>query len=214
MSTGFKSFSDEDLARQTQAGSLAAFEELVFRYERRIYAFVSQCCWNRADAREITQDAFVRAFRAIAQYDARRGFAAWIFTIARHKCIDHHRRIPPIADEPVPELPDPKDPAEVLARREDGQALWALARRELPEAQFQALWLRYTEDMDVAEIAQVLRKSRVCVKVTLFRARQALARKIEAPGTPNLLKDTVFPSALSGFPSSCPARRARHAFLL
>jgi RNA polymerase sigma-70 factor (ECF subfamily) len=181
VASDFQRFSDEELARQTQAGSLAAFEELVCRYEHRIYAFVANCCRNGSDAREITQDTFVRAFQAIAQFDSRRGFAPWLFTIARRKCVDHHRAAPPAAaDEPMPELRDDDDPAELLARQEERQNLWQLAREHLPEAQFQALWLRYAEEMGVEGIARVLRKTRVHVKVILFRARQALGRELKA----------------------------------
>ena len=173
--------SDEELARETRAGCLAAFEELVRRYERRVYAFITHCCRNRADAQELTQDTFVRAFQAIAQFDPRRGYATWLFTIARRKCIDHHRAAPPApAEEPMPELPDLADPAELLAQREDRQNLWQIARRRLPEAQFQALWLRYAEDMSVAGIARVLRKTQTHVKVLLFRAREVLRHELKA----------------------------------
>jgi RNA polymerase sigma-70 factor (ECF subfamily) len=179
--------SDEELARQTQAGSLAAFEELVYRYEGRIYGFAANSCRNGADAREVTQDTFVRAFQAIDQFDCRRGFAAWLFTIARRKCIDQFRAAPPVADEAVPEPTDDNDPAELLARQEERQDLWGLARRRLPESQFQALWLRYAEGMSVAGIAQVLRKTQTHIKVLLFRARQVLGRELRArqvPGSP------------------------------
>jgi len=180
----FQILSDEELARQTQAGSLEAFEELVYRYEHRIYAFVTQCCRNGPDALDVTQDTFVRAFQAIAQFDPRRGFAAWLFTIARRKCIDHHRKAAPaVPDEALPEMPDNDDPSELLARQEERQNLWELARRKLPEAQYQALWLRYAEDMDVAGIGRVLCKTRVHVKVLLFRARQGLSRALKAGRT-------------------------------
>lgn len=169
---------DEALARQAQAGSMDSFEELVHRYENRIYVFVTQFCRNAVDAREITQDTFVKASQSIDQFDARRSFAPWLFTIARRKCIDRHRASRPASDDPIPELADDNDPAELLARREDGQNLWRSARRHLGDSQFQALWLRYAEDMDVEQIAQVLRKTRVHVKVLLFRARQILSRKL------------------------------------
>ena len=80
----------------------------------------------------------------------------------------------------MPEPQDNNDPSELLARREEGQSLWGLARRRLPEAQFQALWLRYAEDLSVAGIAQVLHKTQTHVKVLLFRARQVLARELKA----------------------------------
>ena len=180
MTAGLESLSDEELARQSQAGSLEAFEELVYRYEQRIYRFLANSCRNEADAREVTQDTFVRAFQAIAQFDLRRSFASWLFTIARRKCIDRHRVARPAADEPIPDLPTFDDPAELLARHEEGQNLWHLARRGLPELQFQALWFRYAEDMSVEEIARVLRKTKTHVKVLLFRARLALGCQLKA----------------------------------
>jgi len=173
--------SDVELARQTQAGSDVAFEELVRRYAHRVHAFVAQFCRNPADAREVTQDTFVKASQNMKQFDARREFAPWLFTIARRKCIDRHRVAPPATEDSPPERPDENDPAEQLARHEDQQHLWQIARRCLPEIQFQALWLRYAEDMDVPQIAQVLGKTRVHVKVLLFRARQILGGKLN-PG--------------------------------
>ena len=189
MASDFQSFTDQELAQQSQAGSLVAFEELVYRYEGRIYGFVANSCGNRADAREVTQDTFVRAFQAIEQFDPRRGFAPWLFTIARRKCLDRYRAAPPPADEEVPEMPDENDPSELLARREERRSLWDLARRRLSEPQFQALWLKYAEEMNVADIAAVLRKTQTHVKVLLFRARQALGRElraVQASGLPNV----------------------------
>jgi len=178
--------SDEDLARQSQGGDFAAFEELVRRYENRIYSFVFQCCGHDTDAREVTQDTFVRAFAAIAQFDPRRPFASWLFTIARRKGIDCFRARIPDGGQTAPEELDPEDPAELLARREEAQDLWRRARRLLPDGQFQALWLRYAEDMDIAQIARVLGKTQTHVKVLLFRARHKLAGELE-PASPPLV---------------------------
>lgn len=187
MVSDFQRLSDDELARETQAGSLAAFEELVYRYEHRIYAFVFQYCRNDADARDVTQDAFVRAFQAIGQFVPRGGFGPWLFTIARRKCIDHYRAtVRAAADEQVPEVPDHDDPAVLLARQEERQQLWALARRCLREPQFQALWLRYAEDMSVAGVARVLRKTETHVKVMLFRARETLRRELKGAQVPDV----------------------------
>ena len=183
MAQELSSVSDEELARQTQAGSLAAFERLVYRYEKRVHAFISQFCRNATDARELTQDTFVKAFQKMDQFDSRRSFAAWLFTIARRNCIDRHRAASAVADDPMPDQPDEIDPSELIARREEEQNLWRLARERLGKNQFQALWLHYAEDMDVAQIAQVLGKTRVHVKVILFRARQVLGRELNTSAT-------------------------------
>ncbi|HEX3799483.1 MAG TPA: sigma-70 family RNA polymerase sigma factor [Verrucomicrobiae bacterium] len=180
MAEELPSISDEELARETQAGSLAAFEQLVYRYEHRIYAFIFQFCRNPTDAREATQDTFVKAFQNIGRFDTRRVFAPWLFTIARRICIDRHRAAPVIADSQIPELPEIPDPSQVAARREAGQDLWRLARQHLKTNQYQALWLHYVEDLDVAQIAQTLGKTKVHVKVMLFRARQILGRELKS----------------------------------
>ena len=199
MPADFDKLSDEELARETQAGSLAAFEELVYRYEHRIYAFVFQYCHNDADARDVTQDAFVRAFQAIGRYVPRGTFGSWLFTIARRKCIDHYRTtLRAAVDEPVPDMPDHDDPSVMLSREEERQHLWALARRCLREPQYQALWLRYAEGMSVAGVARVLRKTQTHVKVLLFRAREALRRELKAAQEPDASTGPVTPKTKAG----------------
>jgi RNA polymerase sigma-70 factor (ECF subfamily) len=178
MSFAPQRISDEELARQTRAGSLESFEELVLRYQGRIFRFVRNFCRSETDAREITQDAFVRAYQAIAQFDPRQSFAGWIFAIARHKCIDHFRAAKPISEAEPPEQHDENDPAVQLVRREDSENLWLVARRHLSEVQFQALWLKYVDDLEVADIARALSKTRTHIKVLLFRSRQILAAKL------------------------------------
>ena len=199
MAADFQSMSDDDLARETQAGSMTAFEELVHRYEHRIYAFVMQYCHNDADAREITQDAFVRAFQAIGRFVPRGGFGPWLFTIARRKCIDRYRAtVRASADEPIPEVPDHDDPSVLLVRQEERQELWALARKCLGETQFQALWLRYAEGMSVEGVARVLRKTQTHVKVLLFRAREVLRRELKAAQEPDAPTGPVSPRTKPG----------------
>jgi RNA polymerase sigma-70 factor (ECF subfamily) len=173
-----KLVADEELARQSQGGSLEAFEELVSRYEHRLYAFARQWRHNPTEAREVTQDAFVRAFQALAQFDARRSFAPWLFAILRRRCVDYYRRGQPVLEETAPETADIDDPAELLSRREEGEEVWRLARRHLGMDQYQAIWLRYAEDMEIDQIAQVLGKSRTYVKVLLFRARRKLTEPL------------------------------------
>jgi len=191
MSSDALKLSDEALALQTQSGSMEAFEELVIRYEKRIYSFVSQSCRNYTEIAEITQETFVKAYQAISQFDPTRAFAPWLFTIARRKCVDHFRAlkfIPPVqhltsdtqaGNDKTPELSDSNDPAELLALQDERRHLWNIARRILSQSQFDALWLHYVEDMSVAEIATILRRPQTYVKVLLFRARKGLAERLK-----------------------------------
>lgn len=195
--------SDEQLARQGRAGSLDAFEELVLRYENRVYAFVVRACRNPEDAAEVTQDTFVKVYQALPQYDPGRPFAPWLFTIARRKCIDRRRARPPEEAAPVPESTELDDPADLLARKEERKGLWECAHRILPEPQFQALWLRYAEEMNVRQIAQVLRKTRTHVKVLLFRARRRLSAGLDVRERVPNSASTSTPAQQSG-----PMKRA------
>jgi len=148
-----------------------------------VYGFIAQFC-GATDATEITQATFVRAYEAIGQFDTEQNFAPWLFTIARRKCVDHFRAAPRWDEREISEQVDEDNPAELLAREEERHNLWKLARSRLPQAQFQALWLRYAEGMSVCEIATVLRKTQTHVKVLLFRARQLLAADLAKSGAP------------------------------
>lgn len=186
--------SDEELARETQDGSLDAFEQLVYRFEHRVYAFATQFCRDATDAREVTQDTFVKAFQSIGQFDCRRAFAPWLFTIARRKCIDRYRSKPDNVEPIEPELVDQNTPLELAARREEAVDLWRLARQRLSTNQFQALWLHYAEDMQVERVARVMGKTRVHIKVLLFRARRILSRELN----PSLTLSEALPDSRPG----------------
>jgi len=170
---------DEELARRAQSGCPSSFEELVHRYEARVFRFVANNARNASDAQEVTQDTFVTAFRHLEKFDANRSFATWLFTIARRKCIDHHRSAQPVAGDELPEEADSNDPAELLAQREAQEGIWTLAKRILPPLQFDVLWFRCAEDMSVADVARVLRRTKTHVKVLLFRARIRLESELE-----------------------------------
>jgi len=182
MSEPIANQTDEFLAQEAGNGVLESFDELVLRYQHRIYGFVLQSVSNRVDASEVTQDVFLRAFTGLSRFNPEKSFSAWLFAIARNRTIDHYRSRKVVPDEPATESPDYDDPSELLARREDQSLLWARARQLLPDLQFQSLWLRYVEDMEVSEIATVLGKTKTHVKVLLFRARRMLAAEM-LPGS-------------------------------
>jgi RNA polymerase sigma-70 factor (ECF subfamily) len=70
------------------------------------------------------------------------------------------------------------DPEEIVIQKEESKNIWALATT-LPKKEYEALWLRYAEDMSIKEIARVTKKSPITVRVLLYRARLKLAEKID-----------------------------------
>lgn len=170
----------EALARRAQTGSLAAYAQLVALFEARLFNFILRRTGNWADAEELTQEAFVRAWERIDRYDDRWRFSTWLFTIGSRLAVSRHRskrrtRSTDQLDLRQAALEDPVDAAE---RRESRSPTWELAARVLTESQHTALWLRYAEGLSIREIAHVMGKSQVSVRVTLFRARDQLAAHI------------------------------------
>jgi RNA polymerase sigma-70 factor (ECF subfamily) len=178
VSDPFENIADEELARRAQAGEWAGFDELVRRFEGRIYRFTVNCSGHATDARELTQATFVSAYQHLRNFSPEQSFATWLFTIARRKCIDRSRRTRGWFADEMPELPDGDDPSVLLERREAAEEFWQRARRVLTATQFQTLWLHYVEDLRVREVARVMRRTQPHVKVLLFRARKVLAREL------------------------------------
>jgi len=168
--------SSEELARQARGGCRASFAELVHRYAPRLQMFLCRKGRDRHDAEDLVQDTFIKAYQNLGRYDDARRFSTWLFTIAARLAISHQRRRRTSHDT-VRLRTQPCGSDEMAEKQEERQGLWALAA-ELPGRQSQALWLKYGEDMSVKEIARTMGKSQVCVKVLLYRARVALARKL------------------------------------
>lgn len=179
--------SPEELAVRAQAGggpALTCFGELVKRFEVRLYNFLLKRTRSRSDAEELTQEAFTRAWERIASYDPAWKFSTWLYTIASRLAVSKHRRQSRESawssfDRACPEG---ADRLQVQDDRRLGSRLWSLAEEELSADQQTALWLRYAEDMSIGEIAKVMGKSQVGIRVSLFRARQALAKRANAEG--------------------------------
>jgi len=167
--------SDEHLARRAQQGCTESFEELVRRYQVRLLHFLRHR-GARADAEDLLQETFVRAFTHLGRYRHRWRFGTWLFTIARRLSINHHRQLRPPADgtaleamrSPVP------DPSQVAAEAEQRTLLWDAAAAALSEEEYTALWMFYVEEMPVREIAALVGRSWVAAKTMLFRARKKL----------------------------------------
>ena len=203
METEPKQISDEELARQARTGSLSSFEELVFRYEMRLYRLMFNRCRHEADARELTQITFVTAYRSIHQLKPGHSFGAWLFTIAHRKFIDHCRAAKREQGEQVAaETWETNDPSIILSDRESAADLWQRARALLSRDQFDALWLKYQEDMSVQDIARVLGRTRTSVKVLLFRARQNLLKEMRCADQELPCQSAPLPSRRLGFQAS------------
>lgn len=184
---------DEQLAQRARDGCLESFEELVRRHEGRLRQFLHQRTACREEAKDLTQETFVRAWRNIRRYNPRHRFATWLFTIARRQAINHWRSRP----APTAELEDthavpPPAPTETAD-------LWRVARSVLSEKQFTALWLKYAEELSVRDIARAMQLTGIHVKVLLHRGRRQLAGTLTSPASKEI-RHELFPGTMENFP--------------
>lgn len=160
-------------APSAPAADRAAFAALVEEHQDRLRGFLYRYTRNRQDAEDLTQDTFVKAFRAYHRYDPRYSFATWLYTIARRTAYNHFRDAKPaeaLAFDVAETAPAPDERA---AQVDERSWVWEAAKRLKPEFR-EALVLKYVEDLSIEEIARVLRKSQTNVKIILFRARNSL----------------------------------------
>ena len=167
--------SDEELACRARQGCAASFEQLLRRFQTPLLHFLRRRGFS-ADAEDLTQETFLRAYENLHRYNRRWAFSTWLFTIARRTSLNHRRRTRPTADTRVVEAALAASPAplETMVAAESRRHLWDRAAAVLSEEQTTALWLHYVEEMPAGEIARVLGRSWASVKVLLFRARKRL----------------------------------------
>jgi RNA polymerase sigma-70 factor (ECF subfamily) len=169
-SSSLELLSDEQLVSRAKAGAREAFNQLVIRHERRLYRFLCKGAANVSDIEDAMQQAMVKAYLKLSQYNPRWRFTTWLFTIALRELRSLARRPGP-ATMALEVSHEPAAPAVVAAVDTEGPGeLWMMARRLLKPQHFTALWLRYGEDLPVRDIAKILGRPRIWVSVTLHRA--------------------------------------------
>jgi RNA polymerase sigma-70 factor, ECF subfamily len=166
------------LLARAKGGDLCAFEEIVRRYQGRVYAVALRIVRRHAEADDIVQESFLRAHRALASFELGRPFGPWICRIAANLAVNEVRS-PEAREEGLPEgqgeRPAPQaDPLQGVLEQEAREVLQE-ALQGLPAEQRAVLVLRAVEEMSYKEIAEALGLSMGTVMSRLFRARERLA---------------------------------------
>ena len=174
--------SDIDLARRAADGCEDAASEIVGRYGKRILGFLNKRNTCNSGNEDILQETVITAFDRRHTFDPARSFSAWMFGIARNKAKEYLRRAESIEKLHARAGDDrdaPGSPFQDLDTREQSALFWERARTLLAADSFECLWLRYQENLGVAEIAEALGKNVSAIKVTLFRARKTLSGHLD-----------------------------------
>lgn len=159
----------------TLEGSHAAFGELVERYQERLLRFLIARSPSREDAEDALQEAFVNAFRYLESYDPRWRFSTWLYRIAGRDASRIAARRQHAGEEEWRDAVDPLEACIAASRREN---LWLTAKRQLSPEAFDAMWLRYAEDLPVSEVARAMARPETWTRVVLLRARRRLEKAL------------------------------------
>jgi RNA polymerase sigma-70 factor (ECF subfamily) len=190
---------DEELVARAQGGDIESFNQLIVRWERPIYALAYRVIGKEEDARDVCQDAFLRAYRALPGFKGQAKFSSWLYRIALNLCRDWIRRQ---RRAPVSQLPEdteatdlvsetgPAESIEDLVARRELSAIVEEAMSELSDEQRTAIILKEYHGMTFQEIADMQGCPLSTVKTRLYQGLSLLRRRLEQQGhlMPELVK--------------------------
>jgi len=182
---------DEELVARSRGGDLDSFNQLVVRWERPIYALAYRVIGREEEARDVAQETFLRAYRALGGFKGQAKFSSWLYRITLNLCRDWIRRErrTPVSQAPegidIIELAGETEPSEsiedLVSRRELGRAV-AQAMAMLPEEQRTAIILKEYHGLTFQEIADMLECPLSTVKTRLYQGLTVLRKQLHERG--------------------------------
>jgi RNA polymerase sigma-70 factor, ECF subfamily len=180
-------FGDEELVLRAQKGESEAFEMLVEKYKRKAHRIAFDFTRDREEAKDLSQEAFLRAFAHLKSFDLRSTFYTWFYRILVNLCVDRKRRqgkwvMASLDENPgnprATEIADESSrPDHETAAREMSEQIGNVLA-SLPPKQRTAFLLRNHQGLSIGEIAKVMHTAEGTVKVHLHRAVVALRQKL------------------------------------
>ncbi|MBN1480354.1 sigma-70 family RNA polymerase sigma factor [candidate division KSB1 bacterium] len=173
------------LIERALGGEQKAYTDIVERFHEQIYHFIYRMVKDRAQAEDLTQETFIKAFRALASFNSDYAFSTWLYKIAANNCIDYFRKkklATTSLDSPIKakdgelhrDFPDHEQgPESELISKEQTNRI-QVAIDSLPAKYKEAIILRHRHDQSYEEIAKKLNIPLGTVKVRIFRAREML----------------------------------------
>jgi len=180
---------DKDLVDRVKAGDKQAFNELVLKYQHKLVKLISRYVHDHAEALDVSQEAFIKAYRALPNFRGDSSFYTWLYRIgintAKNHLVSQGRR-PPDNDIDAQDaerydiesrLKD-QDSPEAMAQRDEIERTVLEAIEALPEDLRTAITLRELEGLTYEEIAQAMDCPIGTVRSRIFRARDAIDRRL------------------------------------
>src|SRR5579862_7101437 len=181
-------WTDEELVARSVGGDAESFNQLILRWERPIYALAYRTIGREEDARDVCQETFLRAFRALPNFRGQAKFSSWLYRIALNLCRDwarRERRTPVVQapeDTDLLELAaaaaEPSEPIENIVARKDLTRRVEKAMALLPEEQRTAIILKEYHGLTFQEIADLVGCPLSTVKTRLYQGLTVLRREL------------------------------------
>ncbi|MFC2163698.1 RNA polymerase sigma factor [Acidobacteriota bacterium] len=165
-----RALSEREILEVVQKGNKEAYQEIVVRYMHSAYYVALAFVHNQQDAMDISQDAFIRAFRRIKKFDTEKPFFPWFYKILKNLCIDYFKRRQRRNEVPLENVRVLEVEHE---DREMKKALWK-GIEELPPEQKEIIILRYFRQLSYQEMAEVLGKPIGTIMSSLYYAKKRL----------------------------------------
>jgi RNA polymerase sigma-70 factor (ECF subfamily) len=181
---------DKELVRRVKKGDKQAFDLLFSRYQHKILNLVSRYLRDQQDVEDVTQEAFIKAFRALPRFRGESAFYTWLYRIAINTAKNHlvaRSRRPPGVDVDIDDaefmdgtdvLRESESPEAVLSRDELSEVINATLS-ELPDDLRSAVTLREFDGLSYEQIAEIMDCPVGTVRSRIFRAREAIDQRIE-----------------------------------
>src|SRR5215813_3991465 len=186
--TSLQDLRDEEIVALCQQGKREVFEVLVRKYMEKAFRIAFDFTHDTEEAKDLSQDAFLRAFSRIKQFDGRSSFYTWFYRLVVNLCLDHVRRKGKIVWESLETEPEGTSPATWLkdtASTPDEQAIAGETKRRvdqtleaMPNKQRTAFLSRNHQGLSVPDIAKVMKTTEGTVRVYLHRAVAALRQSL------------------------------------
>ena len=183
---------DEELVAAVQGGDSSAFDELVRRWERKIRGAVYRVVGSEEEARDVTQEAFLKAFRGLPGFKSEARFSSWLYQIAlnlsrdklRRRKLRDHASLDQMEEDghASPALVSRAPDAHAQFQRNDLARRIAAAVAALPDDQREVIVLKEYQDLTFVEIAEVLELPVSTVKTRLYRGLTLLREQLEQQG--------------------------------
>lgn len=181
---------DQILVERAQKGDQRAFDQLVVKYQRKLGRLLSRFIRDPGEVEDVTQEAFIKAFRALPAFRGESAFYTWLYRIgintAKNYLVSQGRRAPTSTEfdaeeaegfEDASQLRDINTPESILLSKQIGETVNG-AMESLPDELRSAIVLREIEGLSYEEIAKVMDCPIGTVRSRIFRARESVAAKL------------------------------------